>query len=230
MDTLVAQIARGWTSVTVLGIPRRASVWTGPKSGMRVAGASVLPFAASGRAGRPRRPGRRSRHARPSDRVQRTGRVARRWGTSDFGWSSAAPRCRGRGRHVLGCRRGSSSRSRTRSRRGRSRCCRCRRGPATLASGATANLRRRAERAPDLVLGSRAHAGASGESALSVNVRRDAHHRGINDLEGENGDCRTCWRRARMVPAAIRASKAVTAPTIEATPAWARRSYCCRRE
>jgi hypothetical protein len=35
-------------------------------------------------------------------------------------------------------------------------------------------------------------------SALSVNVRRDAHHRGINDLEGENGERRTCWRRARM--------------------------------
>src|SRR6266545_3779836 len=34
--------------------------------------------------------------------------------------------------------------------------------------------------------------------ALSVNVRRDAHHRGINDLEGENGERRTCWRRARM--------------------------------
>ena len=33
---------------------------------------------------------------------------------------------------------------------------------------------------------------------LSVNVRRDAHHRGINDLEGENGDRRKCWRRARM--------------------------------
>ena len=32
---------------------------------------------------------------------------------------------------------------------------------------------------------------------LSVNVRRDAHHRGINDLEGENGERRT-WRRARM--------------------------------
>ena len=43
---------------------------------------------------------------------------------------------------------------------------------------------------------------AAGKSAvsgpLSVNVRRDAHHRGINDLEGENGDCRTCWTRARM--------------------------------
>ena len=34
--------------------------------------------------------------------------------------------------------------------------------------------------------------------ALSVNVRRDAHHRGINDLEGENGERRTCRRRARM--------------------------------
>ena len=33
---------------------------------------------------------------------------------------------------------------------------------------------------------------------LSVNVRRDAHHRGINDLEGENGERRTCWRRPRM--------------------------------
>ena len=33
---------------------------------------------------------------------------------------------------------------------------------------------------------------------LSVNVRRDAHHRGINDLEGENGERRTCWSRARM--------------------------------
>ena len=31
-----------------------------------------------------------------------------------------------------------------------------------------------------------------------TNVRRDAHHRGINDLEGENGERRTCWRRARM--------------------------------
>ena len=35
-------------------------------------------------------------------------------------------------------------------------------------------------------------------ATLSVNVRRDAHHRGINDLEGENGDCRRCWSRARM--------------------------------
>ena len=34
--------------------------------------------------------------------------------------------------------------------------------------------------------------------ALSVNVRRDAHHRGINDLEGENGERRRCWSRARM--------------------------------
>jgi len=33
---------------------------------------------------------------------------------------------------------------------------------------------------------------------LSVNVRRDAHHRGINDLEGENGATPRCWRRARM--------------------------------
>ena len=32
---------------------------------------------------------------------------------------------------------------------------------------------------------------------LSVNVRRDAHHRGINDLEGENGERRTCWSRVR---------------------------------
>src|ERR1035441_923825 len=38
----------------------------------------------------------------------------------------------------------------------------------------------------------------SGALPLSVNVRRDAHHRGINDLEGENGERRTCWRRARM--------------------------------
>ncbi len=30
-----------------------------------------------------------------------------------------------------------------------------------------------------------------------INVRRDAHHRGINDLEGENGERRTCRRRAR---------------------------------
>ena len=36
------------------------------------------------------------------------------------------------------------------------------------------------------------------EPALSVNVRWDAHHRGINDLEGENGERRTCLRRARM--------------------------------
>ena len=35
-------------------------------------------------------------------------------------------------------------------------------------------------------------------SSLSVNVRRDAHHRGINDLEGESGERRTCRRRARM--------------------------------
>jgi hypothetical protein len=33
---------------------------------------------------------------------------------------------------------------------------------------------------------------------LSVNVRRDAHHRGINDLEGENGATPRCWTRARM--------------------------------
>ena len=33
---------------------------------------------------------------------------------------------------------------------------------------------------------------------LSVNVRRDAHHRGINDLEGENGERRRCWSRGRM--------------------------------
>jgi NHL repeat len=38
----------------------------------------------------------------------------------------------------------------------------------------------------------------SSEPAVSVNVRRDAHHRGINDLEGENGERRTCRRGARM--------------------------------
>jgi hypothetical protein len=38
----------------------------------------------------------------------------------------------------------------------------------------------------------------AGQASLSVNVRRDAHHRGINDLEGENGERRTCWSRVRM--------------------------------
>jgi hypothetical protein len=49
---------------------------------------------------------------------------------------------------------------------------------------------------------------------LSVNVRRDAHHRGINDLEGENGERRTCRRtrteleqRLRLLPPAAKTSE-----------------------
>src|SRR5450755_3646965 len=55
---------------------------------------------------------------------------------------------------------------------------------------------------------------------LSVNVRRDAHHRGINDLEGENGERRTCWRRARMGREQLRLLPLPT-KTREAQPSWA---------
>jgi hypothetical protein len=91
-------------------------------------------------------------------------------------------------------------------------CCRFRTNPAALA----ANVRPTADRSLSCVRTGRANAcslprprchstdvlvqpiTASIQRALSVNVRRDAHHRGINDLEGENGERRRCWRRARM--------------------------------